>query len=88
MHNVMEGTWEELSIHAGSFGGKRLRLTIVDADTVTPAYQTESARIAAIRAGIGKFADPTRTTLASDDLRYERQCDEMKYNQSDEGKVK
>ncbi len=69
MHNVLEGTWNELSVHARSFGEKRLRLMIVEVDLDAVAHDTEEARLAAIRAGIGKFAQSGRTTMASTELR-------------------
>lgn len=78
---VLEGTWEELSVYAPTFYGKKLRLMIVEDENPAPAYESEEARIAAIRAGMGKFADPTRKTLASEELRQERQRDDAQLEQ-------
>lgn len=75
---VLEGTWEELSVHAATFSGKKLRLVIVEDDDAL-TYNPEEIRIAAIRAGVGKFADPSLKTLASEDLRQERQQDDRRF---------
>ena len=75
----LEGTWEELSAHAHGFFGKRLRLVIIEDDHKTLPVDTEDARIDAIRGGMGNFADTSRTTLASEELRDERRRDEAKF---------
>lgn len=75
---VLEGTWEELSVHAPSFHGKKLRLTIVEDENQLETMNSEEARVAAIHAGMGKFADPTRKLLASEELRRERRRDETR----------
>jgi hypothetical protein len=78
---VLEGTWEELSVHAQALYGKKLRLIIIEDEVQGLTPDTEEARVAAIRAGMGKFADPTRKTLASEELRQERQRDEARHEQ-------
>ena len=78
---VLEGTWEELSVHAPALYGKKLRLMIVEDEIHVLTHDTEEARIDAIRAGMGKFADPMRKTLASEELRQERQRDEARLDQ-------
>jgi hypothetical protein len=75
---VFEGTWEELAVYAPALRGKKLRLTIVEDVIQAPARVTEEDRIAAIRAGMGKFADPSRMVLASEELRRERQQDDAR----------
>lgn len=76
---VLEGTWEELSAHAHGFFGKRLRLVTIEDGHKTLPVDTEVARIAAIRGGMGKFADTSRTTLASEELCDERRRDEANF---------
>ena len=78
---VLEGTWEELSVHAPALYGKKLRLMIVEDEVQVPTRDTEEVRIAAVHAGMGKFADPARQTLASEELRRERQRDEARLDQ-------
>jgi hypothetical protein len=78
MSRVLEGTWEELSVYAATFRGKRLRLIVGDDETTSRVSATEEARIAGIRSGLGRFADPARTTLASEELRRERQQDDAR----------
>ena len=73
---ILEGTWEELSVHASDFTGKRLRLVILDEGDPLLARNSEETRIAAIREGMGKFADPSRKNFASEELRQERWRDD------------
>jgi len=78
---VLEGTWEELSVHAPALYGKKLRLMIVEDEVQVSTHDNEEVRIAAIHAGMGKFTDPTRQTLASEELRRERKRDEARLDQ-------
>lgn len=78
---VLEGTWDELAVYADELRGKKLRLTIVGEDTSKP-QETEESRVAAVWAGMGKFADPLRSGLAGEELRRERQQDDVRLEQN------
>lgn len=70
-----EGTCDELLQHDNKFAGKRVRLTVIASEG--ELAESEKARIAAIDAIVGKFANVGATV---DDLHRERQADKVKEN--------
>ncbi|MGE0133309.1 MAG: hypothetical protein AB7U82_34965 [Blastocatellales bacterium] len=55
-HQVLEGTWEEIAVHAGELAGKKLRLIVLEENAQTASDADEYAEtVKAIQEGIESF---------------------------------
>ena len=89
----LEGTWEEVAVHAALLAGRRVRLTVLSTDVEAepdlspPVQERDLERVACVKRLRGKFAG-TAGTMASELLHRERQADKQKEEpefQRDEG---
>ena len=52
---VLEGTWEDIIVHATEFAGKKVRLTVLDEAMLAEEATERAAAVAALREGIESF---------------------------------
>jgi len=80
---VVEGTWEEISLQSAKFNGHRLRVTILPDEeqaAVSVSFPPTGRYAARMRAAL---AEPATPATAAEIAQAEREMEELKHNMNE-----